>query len=277
MNNKTHFDLNSIQYAGAIRNCLEIKTLVEKEYSKTDLVIDHINNFSYIVKQGNIYTSDEYKAYRRLYELNSDIVIRSIPKIYQYSVDDNNKHKIIMEYIDGHKGYELNKIDILANKNHDAWVLLLMQLALFIERLEQNKIQHNDFHLGNIIVVHDKEKKIFNTYIIDLETIVDYVNQNVYSTMVFESDSKEKIRMGWHDTFHIGSDLNQILGEILDKYHDIMPKDLADDLSKRIIKHDKEFPFAISEENKSTSGSEIMKMLNHKRMTKSQHLFNQQK
>ena len=63
--------------------------------------------------------------------------------------------------------------------------------------------------------------------------------------------------MGWSNKFHVGSDMNQILGELLESYEDIIPKFIYNIFSPCIIKLDKEFPYAISESNKLTAGDEI--------------------
>lgn len=92
--------------------------------------------------------------------------------------------------------------------------------------------------------------------------------------MVQESfkNKKEMERMGWNKKFHIGSDMNQILGEILEKYQNILPKSIYDLLKPLIIVQDKEFPYAISGTNKRTSGDnvrlQLLQLLRRNQMSK---------
>lgn len=67
--------------------------------------------------------------------------------------------------------------------------------------------------------------------------------------------------MGWSDKFHPGSGLNQILGEILERYDEIIPADIYQMLCPTIIKYDKEFPYTINIKNNLTSGHRIYKYL----------------
>ena len=118
-------------------------------------------------------------------------------------------------------------------------------------------IQHNDFHLGNILV----EQKTCQLKIIDLETVVDYKNKKVFSHMVKYSSNGEKYRMGWNNKFHPGSDLNQIFGDLLHNFESNIPKFIYDKIKPRLIYHDKEFPYAIMTDNKLTTGKEMLKLL----------------
>lgn len=170
-----------------------------------------------------------------------------LPRIYKYFIDKDKHNTIIMEHIDGYDGHQFDKIKLLSDsldhKHRSYWVFFIMHLAYFINILGQHKIQHNDFHRGNIIVKNGLQIKI-----IDLETLTDYYNTEIFSNMVKTSSNKEKTRMGWSNVFHPGSDLNQILGKITEKYQNIMPADIYNDIKSRIINYSKEFPYAISEQ-----------------------------
>lgn len=67
--------------------------------------------------------------------------------------------------------------------------------------------------------------------------------------------------MGWSDSFHPGSDLNQVLGELLNDYGKYMPKYIYNILKPRIISHEKEFPYAITESNELTTGEAILALV----------------
>jgi len=253
---------------GGSNKCLEMTTIIKKDYSHTYIVTDKISEFKYIVKKGK-YVGDEFYAYSRLKLMDSQVVRMALPKIYSFKFSKDGPPVMIQEYIEGLSGYDLGKIDIFVDKSDPkkteyVWLMFLLKLAYFINELEKSKIQHNDFYLGNIILVYSKALKKFDLYIIDMETMVDYKNKH-FPLMFREAmgNNKEMIRMGWSEKFHIGSDLNQILGEILEKYEKIMPKFLYDKLKPLIIVHDKEFPYAISEKNQETSGDEIMVLVNH--------------
>lgn len=254
---KSNFIIDSnLNQIGGQNNCLEMKILIEKEEKKVYLITDHISSFQYIVKEGffqDIF--DESNAYKLLYGLQSRFVIDCLPEIYSINPNQNEKYVLIQEYIKGLSGHDLQYI------KNDCWTCILFQLAYFISILEKNKIQHNDFHLGNIIIEFDEQNKKFQLKVIDLETLTDYQNKIVYSDMIKKSPADEKIRMGWNDKFHPGSDLNQILGELLEKYGENMPKSIYDAIEPRIKRYEKEFPYAISESNKLTTGVAILRVL----------------
>lgn len=228
--------------------------IIEKPHKKVTLVEDFLD-FKYIVKEGDaVDIKDEYRAYQRLKKLG---LTDFIPEVYYFREEPEGYYKLVIEYIDAVK---LND-DFSLIKKRAFWNLLLCQLAYFINILEKNKIQHNDFHLGNVLMKCEKKNKICQVKIIDLETLTDYANKKIFSSMIKNADEKEMTRMGWNLKFHPGSDLNQIIGEILDQYRDYIPKDLYNVLDPLIIKYDKEFPFAISQENPATTGKAIIDLL----------------
>ena len=271
VNIKTLVNKQSLQ-TGGTGKCIELTTIIKKDYSHTYFITDKVTGFKYIVKKGK-YIEDEYFAYVRLGLMSSRMVRMCLPKIYSFFYKDGNP-VMIQEYINGYSGYDLDKIDIFVDKNKPkkteyAWLLFLLKIAYFINELEENKIQHNDFYLGNIIITYDKTNKKFDTYVIDMETMIDYKRRE-YPLMIKSAlkNKKELVRMGWNKKFHIGSDLNQMLGEILEKYQNIMPGTIYDILKPFIIVQDKEFPYAISGKNDKTSGKEIMILLYHLFMKK---------
>ncbi len=115
---------------------------------------------------------------------------------------------------------------------------------------------HQDFHLGNVIF-----DEFYVLKVIDFETLTDYKYEDLIPEVVKKSSLEEKYRMGWSVTFHPGSDLNQILGELLERYEQNIPSVIYNAIKPRIIQYDKEFPYAISESNEQTTGKIILKVL----------------
>lgn len=157
------------------------------------------------------------------------------------------------------------------------WKSLLYQLILIIYIFEDNKILHNDFWDANIILQSYKDRihigykdKIYNVPKSDfIVKVIDfqYTNQynddpQIYSPFVMTKIKKyqqEKERLGWSEKFHVGGDLNQILG-ILSNYK-FIPKEIKQFIDKIVIKNinNNDFPYAISMTNKKTSAKYLLK------------------
>ena len=75
-------------------------------------------------------------------------------------------------------------------------------------------------------------------------------------TSTKKEHSSEKHRLGWSHIFHKGGDLNQILG-ILSEYKSI-PINFRKLIKKIVIKHDNEFPYAITKGNKYTNAKYLL-------------------
>jgi hypothetical protein len=147
---------------------------------------------------------------------------------------------------DFHSYYKLVKVKDRAK----FWNKIFIELSYVISILEKNHIQHNDLHLGNIMFDGDQIK------IIDLETMTNYKSiKFLFSNL----PKAEKHRMGFSDNFHIGADLNQALGYIFEEYKQDIPDNLLQ-IENRIIKLNKEFPYAIDIKNNKTSGYKIASM-----------------
>ena len=67
--------------------------------------------------------------------------------------------------------------------------------------------------------------------------------------------------MGWANEFHPGSDLNQIFGELLERHQQTIHKAIYRAIKPRIKRYTKEFPFAISESNKLTTGKVLSRLI----------------
>jgi hypothetical protein len=129
---------------------------------------------------------------------------------------------------------------------HRFWLKFLTEISYVISVLEKHHIQHNDLHFGNIMFDKNQLK------IIDLETMTDY------KTVKPRFSPEDRQRMGFSDKFHIGADLNQLLGYVMEEYKDEVP------IKFEVIKLDKEFPYAIDFRNPKTSGNKIQKMIQSK-------------
>ena len=249
---RTIVDINQF---GGQSNCLEISTLVAKPDKSVYLVTDHVSPFQYIIKKGiSLDISDEYQAHKLLMGLGSKIVTTCLPEVYQFNTNKNPEQILIREYIDGLSGNELDKL------NDKEWFALTLQLAYFIKVLEKNQIQHNDYHLGNIIVIQNKGICL---KVIDFETVTDYREHGFKPEQVKTATKEEQYRMGWANEFHPGSDLNQIFGELLERYQQTIHKAIYRAIKPRIKRYTKEFPFAISESNKLTTGKVLLRLIYH--------------
>ena len=225
--------------------------LVDKEDQRVLRITDS-HGFTYIIKEGHpVIIEDEYNAYQLL----NKIGLRNyIPNIFHFRRDPD-KNVLVQEFIPNTKIFNLP-----FHKKKSFWLFFICQLARFVYVLEKNKIQHNDFHSGNILIVYDKPSKLLEVKVIDFETMVDYKDKIVYSRMIKSSSPEEYIRMGWSKKFHPGSDLNQIIGQLFEEYKNDIPKDIHDIFFSRVIKYDKEYPYAISEENPLTTGKAVLKL-----------------
>ena len=211
-------------------------------------------NFEYITKVSSQNIFGEHAAFTLIVKLGLSRFFATLFSAYHA----NNEYFLIEEYVK-------NDIHTFYNKNvrkkdmHVFWYRVFRQLAWVICILEENKIQHNDFHLGNLHVEGTPTEPIIK--IIDLETMVDYRTKKVYPLEVINADNDDKIRMGWNKEFHIGSDLNQMFGELMNFYEDDMPKEMVEKIKPLIIEKDKEFPYALHLENKHTTGKEMSRLI----------------
>lgn len=184
---------------------------------------------------------------------------------------------VIMEYLTGKLllDYQFEKMDFAW------WISLLRQLIVAIYLLEKNRILHNDFWDANIIIepitinysldFHDEninfsiENRGFIIKIIDFQYMNQYTtNPNIYSPFVMTTEKKyqqEKKRLGWSSKFHLGGDLNQILGILSD--YQYIPLNIRHNI-KTIVKFNpkNDFPYAVQKENIKTSAIYLIKNFN---------------
>lgn len=210
-----------------------------------------------IIKIGHVSTiEDEYKAFVQLNKYRK--ISLFLPFIINYTKIKEN-HILSEEYVK----YSVEDIARLLQddvpKLNQFWYILFYQLAFFAYQLEKRKIKHNDFFLSNLRIKKDIKYK-YLIKVIDLETAVDYKHKSLYPDQVLKASDEENERMGWSREFHIGSDLNQMLGDIFDQFIHLIPHRLIHNIKPLIIQKEKEFPFAVVE-NEKTSGKNILNII----------------
>jgi len=212
-------------------------------FGKTIFKVTNKHNITYIVKASNRSLMHELKIYQLMEKL---LISHFFAQIYNCE-KKGNKYICFSEYIEDSLHTFYKKIKKSDRKIF--WKNLFKQLIYVVSILEKNHIQHNDFHLGNLRI-HGCDANNFQIKIIDLETMADYKNKKVPKELI-NATKKEKIRMGWDKKFHVGSDLNQILGQIIDEYSRDLPKSIVNKFKPLIISDkNKEFPFAVIKNNK---------------------------
>ena len=254
------------------------KILKETKSTCVLLVTDNTTNHKYIAKiliLANTHDKMEIlnidTEIQALKYFTHYLILPFFPKyISDYHSDKNNM--VIMEYIPGKAliEYDNKKLSIRW------WKSLIYQLILIIYVLEDNRILQNDCWDANIMIKsHSKKISVnyknrlyeipkcnFIVKIIDFQYTHQYTdNAYIYSPHVATKIKKyqlEKKRLGWSEKFHVGGDLNQILG-LLSNYRNI-PAKLKQYIHKNVIKNEKsDFPFAIQSNNKKTSGKYLLK------------------
>ena len=262
--------------------CIEFKKYtinkIIKETKNNMVIIISKNKKKYVAKILNFSkTIDKLEILNMNTEIEAlkyftfDVDLPFFPKYIDDYVSIKNK-MVIMNYI---KGKSLIDYDNQRLPNI-WWKSLLYQLILVIYILEDNKILHNDFWDANIILepnykkinieykscLYTIPKSNFTVKIIDFQYTNQYKNKpKIYSPYVMsemKKYQKEKARIGWSEKFHVGGDLNQILG-ILSNYKYI-PKKYKKNINKIVIRNENaEFPYAIQKNNKKTSGKYLLK------------------
>lgn len=169
-------------------------------FGKTIFKITNKNDISYIVKISIIPLNHEVKMYNKLIDL---MISNFFAQIYKYD-KKGNKYICFSKYIndDIHSFYK----KISTKKRFIFWNRLFKQLIYVVSILEKYKIQHNDFHLGNLMISGSNEND-FTIKIIDLETMCDYKNK-IIPKEIINATKYEKYRLGWNKKFHTGTDLN---------------------------------------------------------------------
>jgi len=249
-----------------------------KETKNNMVIIINKNNKKYIAKILNLLKTEDKLE---ILNMNTEIealkyftYILKLPFFPKY-IDNytcNNNNIVIMNYIIGKTLIDYKNIKM----PFSWWKSLLFQLILVIYILEDNNILHNDFWDANIILkpyykkisieykdnIYNIPESNFIIKIIDFQYTNQYIkNSNIYSPYVMSKIKKyqgEKKRLGWSENFHIGGDLNQILG-ILSNYRYI-PFHIKKNIDKLVIKNEgSDFPYAIQKSNKKTSGKYLIK------------------
>jgi len=226
------------------------------------LTINNINGARYIIRRGKS-NINEITAHELLTKINSTFMAKCLPKIYYHFINRNSEEIIITEYIDGYNGYELNNIPELSSdfqKNKMlGWICLIRQLAYFIDILEKNQINHNDFGLKNIMIEYCPKLKKFQLKILNLEKMTNHKN----SELSMDNISRMTGNTNINNNFYRGIDLNLVLGELVEKYYEIIPKIFLTEIQSRIKKSADQSSYKISDTNVLTTGSRIIQ-LSHK-------------
>ncbi|AYV79384.1 MAG: hypothetical protein Faunusvirus11_23 [Faunusvirus sp.] len=190
-------------------------------------------------------------------------------------VDRKNIQGVILEYVTGKPliDYKHKKM------NAKWWRSLLKQLIITSYIFEQHAILHNDFWDANFIVHPISVSKQIEIYVPELGKVsinnagfilkifdFQYTHQyskksKIVSPMIMSkkmTDQNEKKRLGWHDKFHTGGDLNQILG-LLSEY-DSIPNKFRKYINKYVYKtSDSDFEFATQYANRHFNPQYLLK------------------
>ena len=240
------------------------------------------NNISYVAKillrKKTIYAQEKDIIKTEVQALKYFTNIIKLPFFVKYidnwNCDDNNI--VIMEYISGKPLINYKN----SNCTRQWWKSLIMQLIYSVSVMENHKILHNDFWDKNIIIHPISTGKIlsFNNDKIKIPNagfiikIIDHQNthqykrdRQIYSSIIASRNKKydhvKKI-YGWSSKFHIGGDLNNILG-ILSHYKHI-PNHIKKLLEQLPIKNENyqfsiDRRYVIQSTNKKTSGNTLLK------------------
>jgi predicted Ser/Thr protein kinase len=177
------------------------------------------------------------------------------PKLY--------KHKnfgplvlVIMEFLPGRRlsYYRYGKQSSLF------WKVIIIQIIKMVAQLEEHKILHNDLWEDNIIIYKNKAR------LIDFEYAHQYKKHSkIYSADVMSQAPEhqaEKLRMGWSRKFHVGGDLNQILGSI-SQFPGIsgIPENMEKNIKAIVVHNDGDFPYTTVTDNPATSAKVLLRDL----------------
>lgn len=224
-------------------------TFAKQIFSYTDE-----NGKKYIIKESVGDGYGEFKAFQLMKHLGlSEYFVKCVSCTHL-----GRKTAITLEYVPN--GIDSMLKIIPACELVQFWNIILIQLADLIDSLEGYKIQHNDFTPSNVRIALDSTGK-YKIKVIDLETMVDYACGRICPHQVVNATPQESKRMGWSKSFHVGADMNQMLGELFLLYSDWMPKIMVKTLSAHLISKKEEFPYAIAGSNMRTSGAAIKRVL----------------
>jgi len=174
------------------------------------------------------------------------------PKLHKYK-SFGTSTLVIMEFLPG------KRLSYYRYGKHSAlfWKVIIVKIIKIVAVLEKHKILHNDLWEDNIIVYKN------NVKLIDFE----YTHQYTKSSKIYCRDvmsqaqdkQAEKLRLGWSRKFHLGGDLNQILG-ILSDFSSI-PEYIENNIKKIVIQTNADFPYASLEGNPSTIAEVLLRNL----------------
>lgn len=192
---------------------------------------------NYLIKQNKSSIIDTQQYALDFYRKHN---IPHVPADYR-RVDKNT---IKIKYYDG---TPLSELDTKTFNSEAAarkwWVDIIGQIFEYLVAMAEHRACHNDLWDNNVIVTPDNK-----VIIIDHEY---FTSRDHIPAAIMTASRAEKRRMGWSTKYRIGSDSNQILGHLL--AHPTLPRNIRRFISKRVIRVDKEFPYAIVQPNKKLS------------------------
>lgn len=246
-----------------------------REYPEDIIVMDSI--IDYLKLKG--YTIG--KTYKAVNDIRKVFSVRLNKKRYIAKICDSDTESQALKYFQKHRfnfapalhlrknfgHYTLIIMEFLPGKKlsyyrygkHSAlfWKVIIIKIIKIVAVLEKHKILHNDLWEDNIIIYKNDVK------LIDFE----YTHQYTKSSKIYCNDvmsqaqdkQAEKMRLGWSRKFHLGGDLNQILGIISD--FSSIPEYIQKNIKKLVIQTNMDFPYTSIEGNKATTASVLLRNL----------------
>lgn len=180
-----------------------------------------------------------------------------VPRLVQVlaplRIAEQSVHGFVVTRAPGRRLYEWDEMP-------EAWWRRVVSQSIdFIARLEALRVLHNDFWDSNIIA--DRRGDIT---VLDFQFTHHYVDQPEISSRAVLSNSEsgraERMMLGWTSRWHVGGDLNQLLG-ILDE-RGVLPPELADYVREHLlVRPGEEFPYATVHDNPAMSGAKLRSLL----------------
>jgi hypothetical protein len=143
------------------------------------------------------------------------------------------------------------------------WRRVVGQAVEFIARLEAVRVLHNDFWDQNVVA--DSRGDIT---VLDFQYTDHYTEQPAIFSPIVRSRSTlwraEQLSLGWTARWHVGGDLNQLLGILAAR--EVLPPDLAEYVSAHAyVRAGEEFPYATIHPNEAMSGARLNALLSGRR------------
>jgi hypothetical protein len=139
------------------------------------------------------------------------------------------------------------------------WRRVVGPAVEFIARLEAVRVLHNDFWDQNVVA-----DDCGDITVLDFQYTDHYTEQPAISSPIVRTRSArwraEQLRLGWSASWHVGGDLNQLLGILAAR--DVLPPDLAEYVCAHArVRAGEEFPYATIHANQAMSGARLYALL----------------